>query len=164
MRYVPSASVSSKSTYHPDAPSYRQGRTGTTVCEIMSSQAPEATAADGQAEHYPSCDMILTVDRHKKYLDPELQQRAMEYDGLSKDAQVGRRNVLPLPHWEKRKSLLIRRLAQREVRCDPPACVYIWSVIHAVAAALAQAQVPAHLAAAAARGAEPEPRVFERRP
>lgn len=30
-------------------------------------------------------------------------------------AQVGRRNVLPLPHWEKRKSLLIRRLAQREV-------------------------------------------------
>jgi hypothetical protein len=24
--------------------------------------------------------------------------------------------VLPLPHWEKRKSLLIRRLAQREVR------------------------------------------------
>lgn len=31
-------------------------------------------------------------------------------------AQVGRRNVLPLPHWEKRKSLLIRRLAAREVR------------------------------------------------
>ena len=40
----------------------------------------------------------------------------MEYDGLSKDEQVGRRNVLPLPHWDKRKSLLIRRLAQREVR------------------------------------------------
>ena len=53
--------------------------------------------------------------RHKKYLDPELQQRAMEYDGLSKDEAVGRRNVLPLPHWEKRKSLLFRRLAQREV-------------------------------------------------
>ena len=59
------------------------------------------------------------VRRHKKYLDPELQQRAVEYDGLSKDEQVGRRNVLPLPHWEKRKSLLIRRLAQREVRSEP---------------------------------------------
>ena len=37
------------------------------------------------------------------------------------DAQVGRRNVLPLPHWEKRKSLLIRRLAAREVRSG--ACI-----------------------------------------
>jgi hypothetical protein len=28
--------------------------------------------------------------------------------------------VLPLPHWEKRKSLLIRRLAAREVRSRAP--------------------------------------------
>lgn len=39
----------------------------------------------------------------------------MEYGGLSKEPEVGRRNVLPLPHWDKRKSLLLRRLAEREV-------------------------------------------------
>ena len=41
-------------------------------------------------------------------------KRMLKYCVLNK--QVGRRNVLPLPHWEKRKSLLIRRLAAREVR------------------------------------------------
>ena len=41
----------------------------------------------------------------------------MEYGGLAAKEEVGRRNVLPLPHWDKRKSLLLRRLAEREV-CD----------------------------------------------
>ena len=53
--------------------------------------------------------------RHKTYLDAELQQRAVEYGGLAAQPEVGRRNVLPLPHWDKRKSLLLRRLAEREV-------------------------------------------------
>ena len=33
-------------------------------------------------------DALGRACRHKKYLDPELQQRAVEYDGLSKDEQV----------------------------------------------------------------------------
>lgn len=49
-------------------------------------------------------------------MDAELQQRAVEYWGLGQRPEVAKQNVLPMPHWEKRKSLLLRRLAERDVR------------------------------------------------
>ena len=48
-------------------------------------------------------------------MDVELQQRAVEYGGLEKMPEVANRNVTAMPPWEKRKSLLLRRFAQKEV-------------------------------------------------
>lgn len=48
-------------------------------------------------------------------MDVELQQRAVEYGGLESMPDVANRNVTAMPPWEKRKSLLLRRFAQREV-------------------------------------------------
>ena len=52
------------------------------------------------------------------FMDMELQQRAVEYGGLERMPDVASRNVTAMPPWEKRKSLLLRRFAQREV--GPP--------------------------------------------
>ena len=49
-------------------------------------------------------------------LDAELAQRAVEYRGLAARLDVARAAVKPLPKWEKRASLLLRRLAEKEVR------------------------------------------------
>ena len=49
-------------------------------------------------------------------LDAELAQRAVEYRGLAARREVARAAVQPLPKWEKRTSLLLRRLAEKEVR------------------------------------------------
>ena len=49
-------------------------------------------------------------------MDTELQQRALEYGGLGARPDVAKLNVLAMPHWEKRKSLLLRRLAEKEVK------------------------------------------------
>ena len=49
-------------------------------------------------------------------LDAELAQRAVEYRGLAARHDVARAAVQPLPKWEKRTSLLLRRLAEKEVR------------------------------------------------
>ncbi len=40
----------------------------------------------------------------------------MEYRGLAARRDVARAAVQPLPKWEKRTSLLLRRLAEKEVR------------------------------------------------
>lgn len=50
------------------------------------------------------------------FMDVELQQRAVEYGGLEKMPEVANRNVTAMPPWEKRKSLLLRRFAQKEVK------------------------------------------------
>ena len=49
-------------------------------------------------------------------MDVELQQRAVEYMSLERQPELARNNVVAMPPWEKRKSLLLRRMAQREVR------------------------------------------------
>ena len=49
------------------------------------------------------------------FVDVELQQRAVEYKGLEKRPDVAQRNLSAMPPWEKRKSLLLRRFAKREV-------------------------------------------------
>ena len=46
----------------------------------------------------------------------ELQQRAVEYLSLERRPDLARANVTPMPPWEKRKSLLLRRMAEREAR------------------------------------------------
>lgn len=50
----------------------------------------------------------------------ELQQRAVEYLNLEKNPELARNNVTAMPPWEKRKSLLLRRMAEREVLFLPP--------------------------------------------
>jgi hypothetical protein len=52
-------------------------------------------------------------------MDVELQQRAVEYLNLEKKPELARSNVTAMPPWEKRKSLLLRRMAEREVRAWP---------------------------------------------
>lgn len=52
-------------------------------------------------------------------MDAELAQRAVEYRGLSARADVAAAAVQPLPKWEKRTSLLLRRLAEKEVGARP---------------------------------------------
>ena len=49
-------------------------------------------------------------------MDVELQQRAVEYLNLERRPELAAQNVTPMPRWEKRKSLLLRRMAEREVR------------------------------------------------
>lgn len=60
-------------------------------------------------------------------MDVELQQRAVEYGGLESMPDVANRNVTAMPPWEKRKSLLLRRFAQREVSAPDylPAVLYL---------------------------------------
>ena len=58
-------------------------------------------------------------ERHSHFMDAELQQRAVEYQGLLKMPDVASRNVTAMPKWEKRKSLLLRRMAEHEVGPAP---------------------------------------------
>ena len=50
----------------------------------------------------------------------ELQQRAVEYMSLERKPDLARSNVVAMPPWEKRKSLLLRRMAAREVHILNP--------------------------------------------
>jgi len=54
-----------------------------------------------------------------RLMDVELQQRAVEYLSLEQKPELARINVTAMPPWEKRKSLLLRRMAEREVSCLP---------------------------------------------
>ncbi|KAK9806309.1 hypothetical protein WJX72_009579 [[Myrmecia] bisecta] len=68
----------------------------------------------------PSADaglkqQVLEVyDRYSKHMDADLQQRAVEDLCLIARPDVARRNVVAMPPWEKRKSLLLRRLTEKE--------------------------------------------------
>eukprot|EP00891_Asterochloris_glomerata_P007006 jgi/Astpho2/7006/fgenesh1_pm.00107_%23_19_t len=53
-------------------------------------------------------------DRYSRYIDADLQQRAVEFAGLLAHPDVARRNVTAMPKWEKRRSLLLRRMAEKE--------------------------------------------------
>lgn len=54
------------------------------------------------------------LGRYSHYMDAELQQRAVEYEQLKRRLPVARAALAPLPRWEKRSSLLLRRLAEKE--------------------------------------------------
>ena len=92
----------------------------------------------------PSDDQLrqqisAVYERYSHFMDADLQQRAVEYIGLMKHPDVASRNVTAMPKWEKRKSLLLRRMAEKEVSGSISAFyihVILWS-------ALAQAPVPA---------------------
>jgi hypothetical protein len=51
-------------------------------------------------------------------MDVDLQQRAVEYLNLEKRPDLAKNNVTAMPPWEKRQSLLLRRLAEREVHAQ----------------------------------------------
>lgn len=61
-------------------------------------------------------------ERYSHFMDADLQQRAVEYQGLLKHPDVASRNVTAMPKWEKRKSLLLRRMAEKEVSAAREAC------------------------------------------
>ena len=68
----------------------------------------------------PSDDQLrqqisAVYERYSHFMDADLQQRAVEYIGLMKHPDVASRNVTAMPKWEKRKSLLLRRMAEKEV-------------------------------------------------
>jgi AP-2 complex subunit alpha len=54
------------------------------------------------------------LERYSSAADAELQQRAVEYRGLSSRPEAAAVALQPLPPWEKRASLLLRRLAERQ--------------------------------------------------
>jgi len=55
----------------------------------------------------------------RRFMDADLQQRAAEYLAIGQRPDVAARNVAAMPPWEKRKSLLLRRMAEREARAPP---------------------------------------------
>lgn len=59
-------------------------------------------------------------ERYSHFMDADLQQRAVEYQGLLKRPDVANRNVTAMPKWEKRKSLLLRRMAEKDVSAVVP--------------------------------------------
>ena len=61
-------------------------------------------------------------ERYSHFMDADLQQRAVEYQGLLKHPDVASRNVTAMPKWEKRKSLLLRRMAEKEVSATVSLC------------------------------------------
>jgi hypothetical protein len=68
----------------------------------------------GNAELKAAVDDIF--ERYSRFTDAELQQRAVEYRSLGLRQDVASAAVQPLPAFEKRMSLLLRRLAEKEVR------------------------------------------------
>ena len=66
--------------------------------------------------------------RAGRFMDVELQQRAVEYLNLEMKPELAAANVTAMPPWEKRKSLLLRRMAEREVGRSPPHKALPWTV------------------------------------
>jgi AP-2 complex subunit alpha len=73
----------------------------------------QASGGAGDTELKASVAEVL--DRYSSAADAELQQRAVEYRGLSSRPEAAAVALQPLPPWEKRASLLLRRLAERQV-------------------------------------------------
>lgn len=72
----------------------------------------QASAGAGDVEI--KTDVAEVMDRYSSAADAELQQRAVEYRGLSSRPDAAAVALQPLPPWEKRASLLLRRLAERQ--------------------------------------------------
>lgn len=67
-------------------------------------------------------------ERYSHFMEADLQQRAVEYMGLMKHPDVASRNVTAMPKWEKRKSLLLRRMAEKDVSISKPACLSVLQI------------------------------------
>jgi AP-2 complex subunit alpha len=72
----------------------------------------QASAGAGDVELKTAVAEVL--DRYSSAADAELQQRAVEYRGLSSRPDAAAVALQPLPPWEKRASLLLRCLAERQ--------------------------------------------------
>ena len=73
---------------------------------MLVSDADNAALRQAVAEVY---------ERYSQYMDPELQQRAVEYRGLAERPGAAAAALQPLPKWDRKTSLLLRRLAEKEV-------------------------------------------------
>jgi AP-2 complex subunit alpha len=58
-------------------------------------------------------------DRYSETIDPDLQQRAVEYKRLMAAPQKAQECVLPMPVWEGRESALLKRLQVRRWPAGP---------------------------------------------
>ena len=65
--------------------------------------------------HLSMPQVMELLTRYARFMDADLQQRAVEYMGLVLHPDVAKRNVTAKPPWEKRGSLLLRRLMHRAV-------------------------------------------------
>lgn len=54
------------------------------------------------------CQALFT--KYASFMDAELQQRALEYGALHLRPAIAQQNLQPMPKWEKRRSLLLRKL------------------------------------------------------
>lgn len=54
------------------------------------------------------CEALFA--KYASFMDAELQQRALEYGALHLRPAVAQQNLQPMPKWEKRRSLLLRKL------------------------------------------------------
>uniref|UniRef100_A0A7S0R8D3 Clathrin adaptor alpha/beta/gamma-adaptin appendage Ig-like subdomain domain-containing protein n=1 Tax=Chlamydomonas leiostraca TaxID=1034604 RepID=A0A7S0R8D3_9CHLO len=60
-------------------------------------------------------EVVGLFERYQKFMDMELQQRAVEYLRLAASPQAASAQyLLPMPKWEERESNLLKRLQERE--------------------------------------------------
>lgn len=76
--------------------------------------AYEKMRAAAPADASLAASVAQVLERYTAAADPELQQRAVEYRGLATRPAASAVALAPLPPWEKRASLLLRRLAERQ--------------------------------------------------
>ena len=86
---------------------------------IMLTAYEKMTIADSQNAALRK-QVAAVLEHHRNFMDPELQQRAIEYYSLLKaggttttGTDIAAVALQPLPKWEKKGSLLLRRLAQK---------------------------------------------------
>ena len=124
------------------APVDVEPRLGQAACDTAQSVLSPRTA---RCQPCP----LLTLRPGRRFLDAELQQRAVEYLGLEARPEVAKQNVVPMPPWEKRRSLLLRRMAAKEVSvllcvASPVPCLAcaMWQLSGRPAPALGEAALP----------------------
>jgi len=122
-----------------------------TAYEKLRAAAPDDASLAAQVAN--------VMERYSAAADSELQQRATEYLGLSARVGAASMALQPLPPWEKRTSLLLRRLAEREGEDDEearerPAWMQNWEGEGAGSGNFGDAVVPVVLTEEVAPGQE----------
>lgn len=85
----------------------------------METKAMMLTAYEKMWANAPTDSELASVvqsvlSRYINSIDAEIQQRAIEYQKLAQLPQAATLALAPLPPWEKRTSLLLRRLTERQ--------------------------------------------------
>ena len=88
--------------------------TATPATKAMLLSAYEKLKASSPGDGQLVSEVNEVLSRHKNSIDADIQQRALEYCSLDAHPTAAATALQPLPPWEKRASLLLRRLAERE--------------------------------------------------